>query len=146
MTKSSYEADIKINETIKIEEIFGNKEKLKKLDELVKEIKVLDISKAQFSAFENQLNKVNYNFNSSEITKFIDEREKRKKSPEFYKTFQSQIIAKIGEIEIDFGLGKLDQKHKNRFNRKLVEYLKKYYRYEIVLKGLKENKNSEKGE
>ena len=47
------------------------------------------------------------------------------------------------ELEAEFDLGELEQKYKNRFNRKFIEYLKKYYRYKLVLK---EKENSSEGE
>ena len=139
------DSEIDIIELIKIERIFTNTEKL---GNYVKKINFIDtdkltISKAQFSAFENELERVNFNFYSESITKFIDERIKRDKAPKFYKSFKSEVLESIRMLESEFGLGDLDQKHKNKFNRKFFEYLKKYYRYKLVLK---EKENSIKGE
>lgn len=134
------DSEIDIIELIKIEKIFTNTEKL---ENYVKKINLTDISKAQFSAFENELEKVNFNFYSENIEKFIKERIKRDKAIKFYKSFKSEILDNMQELEAEFDLGELEQKYKNRFNRKFIEYLKKYYRYKLVLK---EKENSSEGE
>lgn len=134
------DSEIDIIELIKIEKIFTNTEKL---ENYVKKINLTDISKAQFSAFENELERVNFNFYSENIEKFIKERIKRDKAIKFYKSFKSEILDNMQELEAEFDLGELEQKYKNRFNRKFIEYLKKYYRYKLVLK---EKENSIEGE
>ena len=134
------DSEIDIIELIKIEKIFTNTEKL---ENYVKKINLTDISKAQFSAFENELERVNFNFYSENIEKFIKERIKREKATKFYKSFKSEILDNMQELEAEFDLGELEQKYKNRFNRKFIEYLKKYYRYKLVLK---EKENSSEGE
>ena len=134
------DSEIDIIELIKIEKIFTNTEKL---ENYVKKINLTDISKAQFSAFENELERVNFNFYSENIEKFIKERIKRDKAIKFYKSFKSEILDNMQELEAEFDLGELEQKYKNRFNRKFIEYLKKYYRYKLVLK---EKENSSEGE
>lgn len=143
--KSVIDSEIDIIDLIKIEGIFNNTEKLQNYIEKIIffDNEKLTISKAQFSAFENELERVNFNFYSESITKFIDERIKRDKAPKFYKSFKSEVLESIRMLESEFGLGDLDQKHKNKFNRKFFEYLKKYYRYKLVLK---EKENSIKGE
>ena len=139
------DSEIDIIELIKIERIFTNTEKL---GNYVKKINFVDtdkltISKAQFSAFENELERVNFNFYSEGIEKFIKERIKRDKATKFYKSFKSEVLDNIQELEAEFELGDLQQKYKNKFKRKFIEYLKKYYRYTLVLK---EKENSIKGE
>lgn len=136
------DSEIDINNLIKIEKIFTNTEKL---ENYVKKIDLTDISKAQFSAFENELERVNFNFYSESIKIFTKERkDKRKKAVKFYDSFEKEIFNKIREIESEFGLGDLHQKYKNKFNRQFIEYLKKYYRYKLVLK--EEKENSSEGE
>lgn len=134
------DSEIDIIELIKIEKIFTSTDKLKKY---IEKIDLTDISKAQFSAFENELERVNFNFYSESIEKFIKERIKRDKAIKFYKSFKLEILDNIQELEAEFELGDLQQKYKNKFNRKFIEYLKKYYRYKMVLK---EKENSSKGE
>ncbi len=138
--KSLADSEIDIRDLIKVEKIFTNTEKL---ENYVKKINLIDISKAQFSAFENELERVNFNFYSESIEKFIKERIKREKATKFYKSFKSEILDNIQELEAELELGDLQQKYKNKFNRKFIEYLKKYYRYTLVLK---EKENSIKGE
>ncbi len=134
------DSEIDIIELIKIEKIFTSTDKLKKY---IEKIDLTDISKAQFSAFENELERVNFNFYSESIEKFIKERIKRDKAIKFYKSFKLEILDNIQELEAEFEIGDLQQKYKNKFNRKFIEYLKKYYRYKMVLK---EKENSSKGE
>lgn len=134
------ENEIDIIKLIDIEKIFNNTEKI---DTLIKNIDLNEISKAQFSAFENELEKINFNFHSNDIEKFIDERIKRDKASKFYRSFKSEILDNVQELEAQFELGELEQKYKNKFNRKFFEYLKKYYRYTLVLK---DKENSSKGE
>ena len=134
------DSEIDIIELIKIEKIFTSTDKLKKY---IEKIDLTDISKAQFSAFENELERVNFNFYSESIEKFIKERIKRDKAIKFYKSFKLEILDNIQELEAEFELGDLQQKYKNKFNRKFIEYLKKYYWYKMVLK---EKENSSKGE
>ncbi len=135
--KSVIDSKIDIIDLIKIEGIFTNTEKL---ENYVKKIDLTDISKAQFSAFENELERVNFDFCSESIKIFTKERkEKRKKAVKFYDSFEKEIFNKIEEIQKEFNLKDLDKKYKNKFNRKFIEYLKKYYRYKLVLKEEKEN-------
>jgi hypothetical protein len=138
------ELNIDIIQLLNIDKIFKDSNKI---DTFIKENiifiknKNIILSNAQLASFEKKLNLHNYNLNSNKIMEFVDERIKRDKAKDFYKSIKTELIENIAEVEAKFGISDLEQKYKNAFMKRLFTYMKKYYRYQIIV--TKEGDNSE---